>query len=188
MYRLRIEGRDDIWDENNEEFINIPGCDVMLEHSLYSVSLWESKYKKPYLSSEKTVEENLDYVLMMVVKGEINDPNTLLLMSEKQIREIGEYINDPMTATVISKQDEDEITKKGYNDKFVTSEEMYYWMTAQNVPIECERWHLNRFITLIKICAIKNKPDDKKKKRMTSSDLARRRARMEEARRKFSSH
>ena len=72
--------------------------------------------------------------------------------------------------------------------KFYSSEEIYYWMTAQNIPIECEKWHLNRLITLVKMCAIKNKPEDKKKKRMTSSDLAKRRAQMEAARKKFASH
>lgn len=185
MYRLVIEGRDDIWDEQNEVFISIKGCDVWLEHSLVSASKWEAKYKKPYLTSEKSLEENLDYILMMVAKGSIEDMNTLLLLSEKQIREIADYINNPMTATVFSKEEEDAATTKGINGKFVSTEEIYYWMTAQNIPFECENWHLNRLITLIKMCAIKNKPDDKKKKRMTSSDLAKRRARMEAARRKY---
>lgn len=186
VLRLRIQGKDDIWDERKEEFFSIPGCDVVLKHTLKSVSRWEAKYKKPYLTSEKSVEENLDYIRMMVIEGEIKDPNTLLLISKEQLQEIHDYINDPMTATVFSKEEEDEATKKTTKrGKFVTSEEMYYWMTAEQIPIECENWHLNRFITLVKICAIKNKPDDKKKKKLTSSDLARRRAQMEAARRKY---
>lgn len=187
MLRLQIEGKD-FWDDEREEFIPIKGCDVMLEHSLVSVSKWEAKYKRPYLISEKTVEESLDYIKMMVVEGTIEDPNTLYLISKEQIEEIHNYINDPMTATVFSKEDEEQTKKKVGDTKFVTSEEMYYWMTAENIPIECENWHLNRFITLVKICAIKNKPEDKKKKRLTSSDLANRRARMDAARRKFGIH
>lgn len=187
MYRLQIKGRDDIWDPEKEEFMPpIPGCDVMLEHSLKSVFEWEGKYKKPYLTSKKTIEETLDYIRMMVVKGEIPDDNTLLLISKEQVQEINDYINDPMTATVFSKKEEEEAKKKdAHSGKFVTAEEMYYWMAAEQIPIECENWHLNRFITLVKICAIKNKPEDKKKKRLTSSDLASRRARMEAARRKY---
>lgn len=183
--RLRIEGKDDIWDEQKEEFFSIPGCDVILKHTLKSVSRWEAKYKRPYLTSEKSVEETLDYIRMMVIEGEIKDPDTLLLISKEQAQEIHDYLNDPMTATVISEEDEEKANKKTKSGRFVTSEEMYYWMTAEQIPIECENWHLNRFITLVKICAIKNKPDDKKKKRFTSSDLARRRAQMEAARRKY---
>ena len=100
-----------------------------------------------------------------IVEGTIEDPNTLYLISKEQIEEIHNYINDPMTATVFSKEDEEQTKKKVGDTKFVTSEEMYYWMTAENIPIECENWHLNRFIALVKICAIKNKPEDKKKKR-----------------------
>lgn len=184
MYRLQIEGKE-LWDPVKEEFMEIAGCDVMLEHSLKSVFEWEGKYKKPYLTSDKSVEETLDYISMMVVEGEIKDKNALYLMTEDQIKEIHDYINDPMTATVFSKEDEETANKKGRSTKFVTAEEMYYWMTAEQIPIECENWHLNRFIALVKICAIKNKPEDKKKKRLTSSDLAARRARMEAARKKY---
>lgn len=185
MYRLLIEGKDDCWDDARQEFFSIKGCDVMLEHSLVSISKWEAKYHKAFLKSERTVEETLDYIRMMVVGKGFEDENTIYLLSEKQIKEIDEYINDPMTATVFSKEDEKELTKDSNRDKFVSSEEIYYWMTAQNIPIECQYWHLNRLITLVKICAIKNKPDDKKKKRMTSSDLAARKARMKAARAKY---
>lgn len=187
MYRLIINGKDDCWDEERQVFFSIEGCDVMLEHSLVSISKWEAKYHKAFMKEEqRTIEEQLDYIRMMVVDGEMEDENTVYLISRNQLEEIDKYINDPMTATIFSKEDEAELNKKSLNSgKFVSSEEIYYWMTAQNIPIECERWHLNRLITLVKVCAIKNKPEDKKKKRMTSSDLAARRARMKAARAQF---
>ena len=85
----------------------------------------------------------------------------------------------------IAEEEEKEATKSSKKGKFITSEEIYYWMTAQNIPFECQYWHLNRLITLVKICAINNKPKDNKKKKMTSSDLASRRRQMEAARKKY---
>lgn len=184
MYHLVIAGKE-LWDEKKEEFYNLPGCDLKLEHSLVSVSKWEAKYHKPFLSSEKSASETLDYIKMMVLGNLPEDDSCFLLLSNEQIEDIGRYINDSMTATVFSEEDEKEANKKVKKDKFITSEEIYYWMTTQNIPFECQYWHLNRLITLIKICAINNKPEDKKKKRMTSSELAARRARMEAARKKY---
>lgn len=184
MYRLVIKGRE-VWDDNKEEFITVPGCDCNLEHSLVSISKWEAKYKKSFSNTtDKTAEEWLDYIKMMVVDNPIESDLTLLLLTEEQMKGINSYINDSMTATTFSKEDTKKIEKAGTNH-FVTSEEIYYWMTTQNIPIECERWHLNRLITLVRICAIKNKPEDKKNKRMTSADLAERRAQMQAARARF---
>lgn len=183
MLELHLQGRD-FWDDEKEEFITLDGCDIRLEHSLVSISKWEAKYKKPYLTTEKTTEEVLDYIKMMVIGKPINDYH-LCLLTKEQYQQIGDYINDSMTATVFSKEDEEELKKKNLSGKFVSSEEIYYWMTAQNIPFECQYWHINRLITLVRICAIKNKPDDKKKKRMTSAELQARRARMDAARKKF---
>ena len=188
MYKLHIDGRE-IWDEDNELFYKIEPKDLVLEHSLVSISKWEAKYKKSYIDTEnKTLEELLDYFSMMVIGDDV-DPNAFLFLSEAQIEGLTKYINDPMTATVFSKWEEDEFTKKNnHSSKFTTSEEIYYWMTSQNIPIECQYWHLNRLITLVKICAIKNKPEDKKKKRMTFDELTKRRAQMEAARKKYGGH
>lgn len=183
MLRLHIEDKE-LWDEQREIFINIKGCDLILEHSLVSISKWESKYHKPFLSSEKSPSETLDYIKMMVIGKMPEDEKVFTALSQSQIGEIANYINDPMTATVINEEDEKEITN-GNSSKFVTSEEIYSWMCAQGVPAEYQYWHINRLIILLKICAIHNKPKDKKKKRMTSSDLALRRARMEAARAKY---
>lgn len=186
MLELHIEGQS-VWDENKEEFYNIPSCDLKLEHSLASISKWEAKYHMPYLNTkDKTIEQTLDYVAMMNVGEPIKDFLSLRLLTNEQIMQIHDYIDDPMTATTFSKEDEEAATKK--TNKFVTSEEIYYWMTTQNIPFECQHWHFNRLITLIKVCAINNKPEDKKPKKLTSTELAKRRAQMEEARKRFSKH
>lgn len=184
MLTIYIKGRE-LWDEVKEEFLQIEGCELILEHSLVSISKWEAKYHKPFHSSDKTVEETLDYIQMMNIGKKPKDPFVYHLLSKEQVEQIDKYIHDPMTATVFSKEEENEANKGSSRDKFVTSEEIYYWMTAQNIPFECQYWHLNRLITLIKICAIENKPKDKKQKKMTSTDLMARRARMDAARKKY---
>ena len=143
------------------------------------------KILKKAEKENKTPEETLDYIKMMVVGDEEIDDRTFLLLSKEQVEEISNYIHNPMTATTFSEEDEKELTNNSNTHKFTTSEEIYSWMCAQNIPFECERWHLNRLIVLIKICAINSKPKENKKKRMTSSDLALRRSKMEAARAKY---
>lgn len=180
---IHIPARE-IWIENKEEFLTFPETDIEIEHSLVSISIWESKYHKPFLTSDKTPEETLDYIRMMVI-GDLPDESDKFFttLPKEIVEEISRYIDDPMTATTFSEEEE----KKANTGKseIITSEIIYYWMTAQNIPFECEMWHINRLITLIKVCAIKNQPPDKKKKKLTSSDLALRRAKMEAARAKY---
>lgn len=184
MLELHIKSRE-LWDSVNDQFVYVDECDLKLEHSLVSISKWEAKYHISFLDTkDKTAEQTLDYIRMMVI-GKVPSDETLASLTKEQIEMIGKYIDDPMTATVFSKEDEKEIEGKKKKGKFTTSEEIYYWMTAENIPFECQYWHLSRLITLIKICAINNKPKDDKKKKMTSTDLANRRARMEAARKKW---
>ena len=189
MLKIHIEGRNNLWDEVKEEFVEIPSCDIKLEHSLVSLTKWEEKYKKSFINTlDKTSEETIDYIRMMVLDEEF-DERCLYLLTQKQLQEISDYIKDPMTATIISEDEEKEISEKNKRNKFTTAEEIYSWMVLQQIPFECQFWHLNKLIILIKLCALANKPkDDKKKKRMTSSDLALRRAKMEAARAKYSKH
>lgn len=176
----------EFWLEDKEEFLHFDACDIVIEHSLVSVSKWESKYHKPYLSSKKSTEETLDYIRMMILNDVELSDEYLASLPKETIKEIADYINNPMTATTFS--DSEDSSSKYSKPEIITSELIYYWMTAQNIPFECENWHINRLITLVKVCAIKNQPEDNKKKRMTSSDLALRRARMEAARAKFKKH
>ena len=165
------------WDEVNEEFIYRPAGKeqiLHLEHSLVSLSKWESKWCKPFLSSEKTDEEFLDYIKCMTISSKVsNDVYNRLTL--ENFREISDYINAPMTATTFS----DDKTKKT-NREIVTAELIYYWMVSLNIPFECEKWHIKRLLTLIRVCEIKNNPPKKRSRR----EIMSRNAALNAARRK----
>ena len=174
MLRITIPAIE-LWDENKEEFINTKEQTLQLEHSLVSLSKWESKWNKPFLSKDtKTEEEELDYIKCMTITQNV-DPNVYKFIPLNVREEIKEYINSPMTATWFS---EDKNTKS--SSEQITSELIYYWMIAQNIPFECEKWHLNRLITLIKICNIKSQPP----KKMGKKAIMSRNAALNAARRK----
>ena len=181
---IHIDAKE-LWDEDKEQFMYVDECDLLLEHSLKSISLWESKYHKSFIDTEKTLDETLDYVKMMTIGKKPKDDSVYSMLSKTQIEEISKYINDPMTATTVPEEEDNGKSKSSHKNKFTTSEEIYYYMFAQNIPIQCETWHLNRLITLIKVCAFNNKPEDKKPKKMTSADLAARRIKMDAARKKY---
>ena len=165
------------WDEENEEFIyHTVGKPyvLQLEHSLVSISKWESKWCKPFLSSEKTDEEFMDYIRCMTLTPNVPD-DIYNRLTRDNLQSISDYVNAPMTATWFS---EDKNTKS--SSEQITSELIYYWMVAQNIPFECEKWHLNRLITLIKICNIKSQPP----KKMGKKAIMRRNAALNAARRK----
>ena len=129
---------------------------LQLEHSLVSVSKWESKWCKPFLTNlDKTREESIDYVRCMTITPNV-DPNVYEFLSQQNIDEVGRYIERPMTATTFAKT-----TAKGPNKEIITSELIYYWMIAHNIPFECQKWHLNRLLTLINVCNLKNQPQKK---------------------------
>lgn len=147
----------DLWDEAKEEFIVLPPVQLQLEHSLVSIAAWESKYHTPFLyKKELTADEVMDYIQFMTITENVS-PETYLRLSEDNVKEIKEYIYNPMTATVFSK---DFNGKR--NREVVTAEIIYYWMVALNIPCEYQHWHLNRLLTLIKVCNIKNSPSKKR--------------------------
>lgn len=155
------------WDEQKQEFIQTKGQTLQLEHSLLSLSKWESKWNKAFLSkTSKTHEETLDYIKCMTLNQNV-DPDVYNCLSNKHIELINNYIVAPMTATHFS---EDKGSKQ--NREVVTSELIYYWMIALNIPFECQKWHLNRLLTLIRVCNIKNQPAKKMSKRATASQYA----------------
>lgn len=188
MFYLHFDKRE-LWDESKNEFINIEECDLELEHSLLSVSKWESKYHKPFSSTEKSAEEWLDYFTMMVIDDKKVDRKAFNYLTKNQVEDIMKYIDDPMTATWFA-EDYDANGKpkkkdpKKFKGKTMTNELIYYYMTALNIPFECEKWHLSRLTTLIRVCSIESQPKDKKKK-MTQSEISARRAQMEARRAKY---
>jgi hypothetical protein len=165
----------ELWDEVKEEFVNRKEQTLQLEHSLVSLSKWESKWHKPFLSkTEKTNEETIDYIKCMTITQNV-DPETYNYLTRDNIDRITEYINDPMTATTFSDDKSGKTSRE-----IITSELIYYWMIAANVPFECQKWHINRLITLIRVCGIKNSPPKKRSKK----ELMNRQAALNAARRK----
>ena len=167
MLRITIPDEES-WDEGREEFIvTWKGRTLQLEHSLISLSKWESKWCKPFLSKKgMSEEESLDYIKMMTITPNVSD-ETYSHLTKENIDQITSYINAPMTATTFS---EDKNSKK--NNEIVTAELIYYWMIALNIPLEWEKRHLNRLLTLIRVCNIKNAPPKKKSKREIMSQNA----------------
>lgn len=164
----------ELWDERNEEFIATKEQTLRLEHSLVSLSKWESKWCKPFLSkTNKTDEEMIDYVRCMTLTQNIPD-EVYRCLTDDNIRKINEYIDAPMTATWFH-----EDKAKGTSREQTTSELIYYWMIALNIPFECQKWHLNRLLTLIRVCNIKNQPP----KKMSKRDIMSRNAALNAARR-----
>ena len=146
----------ELWDSKNEKFVYTKEQTIVLEHSLVSLSKWESKWHKPFLGKEKkSAEETLDYIRCMTLTQNV-DPGVYRYLTNKNIEEINDYIDDVMTATWFG----DDKNAKPSN-KTITSELLYYWMISLNIPFECQKWHLNRLITLIKVCNEENKPKKK---------------------------
>ena len=148
------------WDEVKQEFVE-PKCQTLqLEHSLVSLSKWESKWQKSFYSTkEMSDEETLDYIKCMTLTRNV-DPEVYNHLTRENIKDVMDYIGNPMTATTFGKND-----KSPNNREVITSELIYYWMIASNIPFECQKWHLNRLITLIRVCSIKNTPPKKRSKR-----------------------
>lgn len=172
MLKLTIPAGE-LYDEVKNEFIPTEEKALQLEHSLVSISKWESKWCKPFLTKdEKTFEESCDYIRCMTLTQNVN-PNVYRGISNDNISQVSAYIEAPMTATTFSNDDQ------SINREVITSELVYYWMVAHGIPFECQKWHLNRLLTLINVCNIKNSPP----KKMSQTELMARNAALNAARR-----
>lgn len=166
---------DELWDEEKGEFIPVKEQTLRLEHSLVSLSKWESKWCKTFFTKEeKTKEEVLDYIKCMTITQNVK-PEVYLRLTKENYEAINSYIEAPMTATTFSDR-----TNGSSNHEVITSELIYYWMIALNIPFECQKWHLNRLLTLIRVCEIKSTPP----KKMSKHEIMSRNKALNAARRK----
>lgn len=141
----------EFYNEVTGEFDSVNQCTLNLEHSLISLSKWESKWKKPFMTENGyTRAEIVDYARCMTLNQKV-DPKVYTALKIADIKKIEEYIRDPHTATTIY----DYRPNKGRSNDIITSEIIYYQMITLGIPFECEKWHLNRLLTLIRVCAIK---------------------------------
>jgi len=145
----------ELFDEETETFSTVD-VRLQLEHSLVSVSKWESRFCKPFLGNEaKTTEEVVAYMQDMIITPDIS-PEVVNMLNSDNLKAINEYINSKCTATYIN-----DTKPAKYRREIITSELLYYWMIALQIPFECQYWHLNRLLTLIQVCNIKNQPPSK---------------------------
>lgn len=151
-----------LFNEETYEFMYVDETKLCLEHSLVSLSKWESKWCKAFLSTKAmTSEETIDYIKCMTINKNV-DPDVYNFLTNENIEQIKAYIEAPMTATYFS----EDKSSKGTSRETVTAELIYYWMISLQIPIEeCQKWHLNRLLTLIRVCNIKNTPPKKRSKR-----------------------
>lgn len=171
MLKLDVPASE-FYDSGNNEFVKIDGGVLILEHSLLSISKWESKWCKSFLSdNNKSKEELFDYLKCMTVNNV--DESIYMNLNDKMMEQVISYINAPMTATTFSKN-------SGNSKEVITNEIIYYWMFSLGIDKECEKWHLSRLLTLIRVCSEKNAP----KKRMSNKEIYSQQKAINEARRR----
>lgn len=157
MLRIVIPAQE-LWDEKREQFVNVKETKLGLEHSLVSISKWEAKWHKSFFSTlskkEMTSEMMIDYIRHMTLTQNV-DPDVYNYLSDENLREITEYIEDTHTATTIHNRNA--MPRRD----IITSELVYFWMVYWGIPFECQKWHINRLLILIEICGIKNQSGQK---------------------------
>lgn len=156
MLTITVKAQE-LYDEVNNRFTTIEDTTLELEHSLYAISKWESKWKTPFLQNkEHSKQEVLSYIECMCMTPDIPH-ETFFGLTSSQVKEITDYINDPMSATTINNRQQG----GNHTGEVVSSELIYYWMNEGGISMECEHWHLNRLMKLIEVTSIKRQPPKK---------------------------
>lgn len=166
----------ELYDDKNNEFIYTKETKLKLEHSLISLKKWESKWHKPFLTTDKSYEELIDYIKCMTIEP-IKDEIVYKAIPRSTFYIIIDYIKDPMTATWFSKASEDKL--KSNKKETITNEIIYYWMIELGIPFECQKWHINQLLTLIKVIQLKSSSSKMSKKdEKTQRDMLNKQRRM----------
>lgn len=164
MLQLQISGGE-LFDEKAGKFISVEPQKLKLEHSLVSVSKWEAKWKKPFMSpTPMTTEETIDYIRFMTVSPQNVNPDVYQFITPEHVQQVMDYIHDPMTATTIKERP----GQRKHGQQIITSEVVYYYMSAYQIPFDpCQKWHFNRLMMLIRVCDEKQQ----KPKKMSQSEV-----------------
>lgn len=160
----------ELFDEMTSKFIKIKETKLCLEHSLVSISKWEAKWKVPFLdnANQKTAEQTLDYIKCMTLTQNV-DPLVYLGLSEENLKQISDYIEDPRTATTINDKNRKSNARRG---QIITSEVIYGWMVGYQIPVQFEKWHISRLLTLIRVCEANNNPKKMSKREVMAQNRA----------------
>lgn len=181
MLKISIYDKNEFFDEETQMFVKPKLImELSLEHSLVSISKWESKWHKPFLDTvEKTEEEILDYIRCMTINQNVPD-EIYLNLSNKNVIEIKKYMEDSHTATWFNSYRDNKKSPRSKKSEVMTAEVIYYYMFSCQIPKECEKWHINRLLTLIRIFSIKNNTESNK---MSNKETLSRNAKLNAARR-----
>lgn len=166
MLEIVVPG-EELFNDETYEFIYGKDVTLTLEHSLLSIKKWEQKWHLPFLDTEKTDEQLMDYIKIMTITKNI-DQSVYDRLSNENVKSIKNYIEDPMSAQKFEEE------KKGPSLEPVTNEIIYYWMITLGIPVEFQKWHLNSLLALIRVCNIKNQPP----KKLSPAELAERNSRL----------
>lgn len=171
MLSLIVSG-EEIYDEELNEFRSTPGYNLELEHSLVSLSKWESKYNKPFLSEEqKTPIEMYDYIKFMAIHPGVPE-HVFLSLNDSDLARIVEYMNEKQTATWFNEPPNQSPMRTA-----ITSELIYYWISALGLDASVvENWHLNRLFTVLKVASIEGQPKKKKSRTEVLAEIRRKNA------------
>lgn len=151
------------FDDSKQQFVSEGGTTLELEHSLVSLSKWESQHEKPFLGKEeKTAEEVVSYVKAMTLTPNV-PAEIFQQLDQEHFEAINAYIESKQSATWFS-----EAPGAPKSSEVITAELIYYWLTVFNIPFEVENWNLNRLFNLIRICNIKSA----KPKKMSRNEQA----------------
>jgi hypothetical protein len=165
-----------ILDNKTGQEVEILGGRLCLEHSLLSISKWEEKTHKPFFSQEEMAAEDLLYYIECMTVNDV-DKSIYLALTNSDISEIVEYMKDTHTATWFSKNSMPKPATT--SSEAMTSELIYYYMSQVQLPIEMERWNINRLFVILRIAAIKSQPPKKMDRRTAAkSNAALNRARL----------
>lgn len=146
------------FDETTEKFVKSETVRLQLEHSLVSLSKWEAIHEKPFLSSQqRTDEETISYIKAMIVGSEPS-PEVFYKLLSDHIDLIMKYVSAKATGTFLPEQPNNSSRRE-----VITSEKIYYWMSKLNIDMSCERWHLNKLFSYLRLHAVLEGP----KKKMT---------------------
>lgn len=163
------------FDDSRQCFITSHEQKLRLEHSLVSIAKWESKWHKPFLGKTRhTFEESIDYVRCMTITQNV-DPDIYYGLTDENFRTIEEYMEDKHTATWFRNDGNRRASRE-----IVTAEIVYYWMTEFGIPFDCDKWHFNRLMTLIRVCSEKQSGG----KKMSKKDILRQNSALNAARKK----